>query len=108
MLLEVYTMREETTNKVLEGSPKIIYVNLPYYSEICYNKGVDKMSVGEKLLSMLDSNNIEKINEISVGDKDLERIAKQVVDFQNEAMKKEDRAEKTRRVFSKAQAMSES
>lgn len=108
---EVYTMREETTNKVLEGSPKIIYVNLPYYSETCYNKGVDKMSVGEKLLAMIGSDSMEKVKEISAGDKDLERIAKQVEKFQKEAMeqmKKANRKENTKRAFAKAQQMRES
>lgn len=82
-----YVMKEETTNELLNDGVRIINVNVPYYSETLYNKGVDKMSVGEKMIALLGADSMEKVNKICNGDKDLEAIAKRIEECQEEVAK---------------------
>lgn len=82
-----YVMKEETTNELLNDGVKIINVNVPYYSETLYNQGVEKMSASEKMIALFGADSMEKVNKICNGDKDLEAIAKQIEEYQEQLAK---------------------
>ncbi len=64
---------------------EIININIPYYVNLCYSKDVSELSMKERLLGMIGSEDIELSRKLAKGDKILEEIlAKQIEYSQDE------------------------
>ena len=62
------------TDKIYTDALEIIHINIPYFVKLCYNKDVSKLSIKERLLGMIGSEDIELSKKLSKRDEILEMI----------------------------------
>ena len=62
------------TDKIYTDALEIIRINIPYFVRLCYNKDVSELSIKERLLGMIGSEDIELSRKLAKGDEILEMI----------------------------------
>ena len=73
--LEFYVKDEETGERIFEDKFKIVNINMDYYLELWYSKNVENEN---PFLLLLAAPTIKEVDEISRGDRLMEKIAKNV------------------------------
>ena len=73
--LDFYVKEEETNEKVFEDKFKIVNINMDYYVKLWYSKNVENEN---PFLLLLAAPTIKEVEEISRGDRLMEKIAKEV------------------------------
>ncbi len=74
----LYMMDEETKEKVYDDIFKIVHINMDYFRKIWYDNDEEQIKKENPFLMFLASRNIEEMEKISKGDKQMEKMVNKV------------------------------
>lgn len=75
--IEVYSLIDEKSGKVLTDMLQIIRFDVPYFKKLCYTTDIDKLDGLSRLIGLFGAENLEEVEYICRGDEELEEIMNQ-------------------------------
>ena len=75
--IEVYSLIDEKSGKILTDMLQIVRYDVPYFKELCYTTDINKLDGLSRLIGLFGANNIREVEYICKGDEELEEIMKQ-------------------------------
>ncbi len=74
----------EEEYKTYTNKLNIYCINIPFFTEKCYNKNTEKLDEQAMFLGMLNCRDISKVNKFTKGNKLMKEIMNEVVEFSND------------------------
>jgi len=79
-----YKIIEEEVREILTDKIEIIRVDLPYFVNKCYNEDVAELDYKDKFIGMIGIEDKKMLQNITKGEKKMEKIMKKVEDFSDD------------------------